>query len=290
MAEVKTVESTAMVDEIPQSSWSEARQDDRKEIPRDDPRAITPASDYWVRDWCVYAKQVDESFYYRPKTGSSIAAQDRVRGIGLEFRPSIRHNSIGIKLTWNCKFDLGWGLKQGWTDPKWGINLNFGATRREKYACDFYEGHSVNQDNYSLICLYVANCSLERLGKILSLHCQVCDIDLETVQVLEECYKRGLARAQVSLRAMVKERQICEAKYAQELHDREAKNALAATVETTRRQVAEVSRNVTIKAMWEKYRKTHGTSGYPAPEYYTNKWLPRLTQTAIDHFIKTGEI
>ena len=292
MAEVKVqAESRPSAMELDQSSWFGT---EPKQIPRDDPRAITPASDYWVRDWCVNEKDVDVSFYYRPKPGSSMATQDIVRGIGLYLNPSTRHNAIGIKLTWNCNFDFGWGLKQGWTDPEWGINLNFGATRREKYACDFYEGHSVNQDNYSLISLHVADCPLDRLKKILDLHCKVCDIERKTVDVLEECYQRGLSQAQAKLETMKKAKQDRDAKYVADLAEREAKSAQMATVELARRQevnrVAEVNRNVTIKAMWEKYRKTNGTQGYPVPEFYTNKWLPRLTQTAIDHFIETGEI
>ncbi len=295
MSEIKTIVSASASPAKP--SWFEETAPRDKEIPRDDPRAITPTSEHWARTWCVYEKKVDVEFHYRQAnmgSESGSPAQDRVTSIGLEMIPSVRRNAIGIKLDWRCKSDLGWGLKQGWTDPNWGINLTYSTTRQQKYAGDFYEGHTFNSDGYSFISLHVKDCPFDRFKKILDLHCQVCDIDRKSVVVLEECYKRGLPVALAKLEALKKESKERDAKYAQDLADREAKNALAATVENARRQeanrVAEVNRNVTIKAMWEKYRQANGTQGYPAPEYYTKKWLPRLTQAAIDHFIETGEI
>lgn len=260
-----------------------AYQQDKQEISKTDDRTLTPRSDLWNRQWCIYEKHADLHFYYKARDS---VKQLNVLAIGFEFNQRTRGTSevAGI-LIWSCKQGLMRTLLSDMSQPQQPFKLKIPKKASERYTGDFFDMPHHTED-YPTLRLHLEHCSLERLKQLLDCFCKNSNINRQDVQVLEQCYSRGLARAQVIRAAL--DQDIAQ-KRAQNVRTYEIPQLELKRGEQLKLDMNQEDRTRIVDKMFTEYTAVHGLNGFSRPEA-KQRWLTRLKDSAIDHYIKTGEI
>ena len=263
----------------------DAYQDDKEQISKTDDRTLTPRSDSWDRQWCIYTKHVDLHFNYKAKANDG---QINVLAIGFEFNQRTRGTSgtTGITgiLIWQAKQALMRIVLSAMGQPHQPFKLKLPQKASERYTGDFYDPPN-HMEEYPTLKLHLEHCSLERLQQLLDLFCKCSNINRRDVAVLEQCYIRGLPRAQVIRAAMDQHAQ----KRSKTVRTYEIPQLELKRGEELKLEMKPEDRAKIIDKMFTEYTAVHGLNGFSRPEA-KQRWLSRLKDSAIDHYIKTGEI